>query len=134
MAHLEVMDFEEMLHLDKGYTVATLPLANGSWLLDKNLNEMALGDEGILILNVERKSGVIIGTPSPTTRLSDGDRIMVYGLAPDLARLRRRDAGEAGDNDHEDARKRQRLRMVEERAVDRIADSEEASDHDQDPQ
>jgi hypothetical protein len=59
---------------------------------------------------------------------------MVYGLAPDLARLRRRDAGEAGDSDHEDARKRQRLRMVEERAVDRIADSEEASGHDQDPQ
>jgi hypothetical protein len=57
---------------------------------------------------------------------------MVYGLAPDLARLRCRDAGEAGDNDHEDARKR--LRMVEERAVGRIADSEEASDHNQDPQ
>jgi hypothetical protein len=25
MAHLEVIDFKEMLHLDKGYTVATLP-------------------------------------------------------------------------------------------------------------
>jgi uncharacterized transporter YbjL len=102
--------------------------------LHKNLNEMALGDEGILILNVERKSGVIIGTPSPTTRLSEGDRIMVYGLAPDLARLRHREAGEVGDQDHLDARKRQRLRRVEERAVDRIADSEEASHYDQAPE
>ncbi len=128
MAHLEVIDFEEMLHLDKGYTVATLPLQGNCWLEDKNLKEMALGDEGILILNVERKSGVIIGTPSPTTRLSEGDRIMVYGLAPDVTRLRLREAGEAGDQDHEEARKRQRLRIVEERAVDRIADSEEAAE------
>ena len=45
--------------------------------------------------------------------------------APNLARLCRREAGQVGDNDHEDAR--QRLRMVEQRAVDRIADSEEAS-------
>jgi len=134
MAHLEVLDFEEMLHLDKGYTVATLPLASESWLLDKNLNEMSLGDEGILILNVERKSGIIIGTPSPTTRLGEGDRIMVYGLTPDLARLRRRAAGETGDHDHLDARKRQRLRMVKERAVDRIADSEEASNSDEPPE
>lgn len=57
---------------------------------------------------------------------------MVHELAPDLARLRRRDAGEAGNQDHLDAR--QRLRMVEERAVDRIADSEEASDYDQAPE
>jgi hypothetical protein len=134
MTHLEVMDFEEMLHLDKGYTIATLPITGESWLLDKNLNEMALGDEGILILNVERKTGVIIGTPPTTTRLSEGDHIMVYGLAPDLARLRRRTADEMGDHDHLDARKRQRLRMVEERAVDRIADSEEAADNDEHPE
>jgi hypothetical protein len=57
---------------------------------------------------------------------------MVHGLAPDLARLRRRDAREAGNQDHLDAR--QRLRMVEERAVDRIADSEEAPDYDQAPE
>ena len=63
MAHLEVIDLEEMLHLNKGYTVANLPLTGESWLLHKNLNGMALGDEDILILNVERKSGVIIGTP-----------------------------------------------------------------------
>jgi len=93
---------------------------------------MALGDEGIRILNVERKSGVIIGTPSPTTRLSEGNRITVHGLAPDLALLRRRDAGEAGNRNHLDAR--QRLRMVEERAVGLIADSEEASDYDQAPE
>jgi hypothetical protein len=58
--------------------------------------------------------------------LSEGDRIMVYGLAPDLG------CRDAGDQDHLDARKR--LRMVEERAVDRIADSEEASDNDQAPE
>mgnify|MGYP006966885101 CR=1 FL=1 len=45
--------------------------------------------------------------------------------APNLARLCRREAGQVGDNDHEDAR--QHLRMVEQRAVDRIANSEKAS-------
>mgnify|MGYP000397977045 CR=1 FL=1 len=102
--------------------------------MHKNLNEMALGDEGSLILNVEGKSGVIIGTPFPTTRLSEGDRIMVHELAPDLARLRRRDAGEAGNQDHLDERQRLRLRLLEERAIDRIADSEEASGYDQAPE
>jgi hypothetical protein len=45
--------------------------------------------------------------------------------APNLARLRRRETGQVGDYVHEDARLR--LRMVEQRAEDRIANSEKAS-------
>ncbi len=126
LAHLEVIDFEEMLHLDKGYTVGTLTLEGHSWMAERTLTEMALAEEGLLIMNIERANGVLIGTPSSNTRLHEGDRVMVYGRASDLARLRHREAGTVGDCDHDDSCRRQRLRLVEERAVDRIADSEEA--------
>ena len=65
-----------------------------------------------------------MGTPASTTRLQLGDWMLCYGLGEDLARLRARSTGDAGDGDHELAKKRQRLRLVEERVEDQIAEAE----------
>ena len=121
---LRILDFEEMLKLNKGYTIANLPIEKNSWTVNRTLHQLELPREGILVLSITRENGVVLGTPAPTSRLHLGDRILCYGLDEDLARLRSRDYGPEGDELHEFAKKSQRLRLVEERVEDEIAESE----------
>ena len=121
VAHIEEDDLHELLNLDKGYAVATIPVGEGSWLGEKNLRQLALADEGVLVLHIERASGVVIATPAARTRLHVGDELLMYGLEDDLAGLRERSAGPAGDQAHAEAVARTRVRMVGERSADEAA-------------
>ena len=121
---LHIVDFEEMLRVHKGYTIANLPIDDDGWMVARTLRELELAGEGVLVLSITRENGVVLGTPASSTRLQIGDRILCYGLEEDLARLGIRSAGAAGDPAHELAKKRQRLRLVEERVEDQIAEAE----------
>jgi hypothetical protein len=121
---LEIIDYEGLLNLNKGYSVFTLPVHENSWMAGKSLREMALADEGILILSVTRENGFVIGTPASRTVLQAGDRLLFYGIENSADRLRERDCGSVGDEEHKLACRRQRLRLVEERTEDEIAESE----------
>ena len=107
-----------------GTLVVTLPVHEDSWMAEKSLCEMALADEGILILSITRENGFVIGTPASRTILQPGDRLLIYGIENSADRLRERDCGSAGDDEHKRACRRQRLRLVEERTKDEIAESE----------
>ncbi len=115
---LDIDDLHELLNLDKGYRVATLPVEEGSWLEGHTLRQLGLAEEGILVLNIQRASGVVIASPASTTRLEAGDRILVYGLDANLARLRERPVGIAGKTAHAQAVAENRLRMAGERTED----------------
>lgn len=52
----------------------------GNELIGSTLAGAALGSRGVLILNIKRSDGEIIGTPHPTTELRAGDLLTVYGL------------------------------------------------------
>ena len=119
---LKVIDYAGLLNLNKGYIVAYLPVDDVCWIKGKTLRELALANEGILVLNIVRENGVTIATPASTTRLHAGDRILAYGLEQDLTRLRERRSGGDGDLDHDSVCRKQSLRLVEERTEDRIAD------------
>ena len=121
---LRILDFEEMLKLNKGYTIANLHVEENSWTVNRTLHQLELPHEGILVLSITRENAVVLGTPAPTSRLHQGDRILCYGLDEDLGRLRNRSYGPEGDEQHQIAKKPQRLRLVAERVEDEIAESE----------
>jgi hypothetical protein len=103
---LRVIDFEELLEFDRGYTVAHLYVDRNRWMTAKSLRELRLADEGVLVLNIQRSSGAVIGTPEANTVLEAGDRILTYGRHECLESLRNRPADPRGDEE--------RARSVEE--------------------
>ena len=123
MTSIELIDFHELLELDKGYTVATLTVQAGTWLDRRTLRELALADEGVLVLNIRRETGLVIGTPASRTRLHAGDRLLVYALEGALEDLTQRPAGAEGERLHAEAVTRQRLRLAGERREDLAAES-----------
>lgn len=94
---LRVIDFEELLDFDRGYTVAHLHVGQDRWMTDRTLRELRLADEGVLVLNVQRASGAIIGTPAADTVLGAGDRILTYGRHECLEDLRNRPRDPRGE-------------------------------------
>lgn len=121
---LQIIDYEGLLNLNKGYSVFTLPVHEDSWMAGKSLAERALANEGILILSSTRENGFVIGTPASRTLLPPGDRLLIYGIENSADRLRERGCGSEGDEEHDLACRRQRLRLVEERTEDEIAETE----------
>lgn len=121
---LQIIDYEGLLNLNKGYSVFTLPVHEDSRMAGKSLAERALANEGILILSSTRENGFVIGTPASRTLLPPGDRLLIYGIENSADRLRERGCGSEGDEEHDLACRRQRLRLVEERTEDEIAETE----------
>ena len=119
---LQVIDFEELLEFDKGYTVAQLHVDRNRWMTGKTLRELRLADEGVLVLSVTRASGATIGTPEADTTLEVGDRILTYGHQECLERLRSRPADPVGDLERQQSVEEQRQRMAAELAdAERLA-------------
>ena len=96
-----IHDYAELLRVDKGYSVSNVQVSAGSWMEGYSLRELRLSDEGVLVLNVTRVSGVTLATPGPDTVLAEGDQLLSYGLEEDLLELARRPAGHEGDANHE---------------------------------
>ena len=70
--HLEVIDFEELLEFDKGYTVAQLHVDRNRWMTGRTLRDLRLADEGVLVLSVTRASARRSGRPRRTRRSRSG--------------------------------------------------------------
>lgn len=121
---LHVIDYRGLMNLDKGYTIATLLVDEGSWLEGRTLRELALAEEGLLVLNITRATGLVIATPASRTRLHRDDQLLLYGLEEDITRLIGRRADEPGARAHAEAVERQRLRIAEERVEDAISERE----------
>jgi len=121
---LKIIDYEGLLNLNKGYSVFSLLVHDDSWMAGKSLREMALSDEGILVLSVTRENGFVIGTPASSTLLQPGDRALIYGFEDNVNRLLARACGSEGDREHDLACKRQQLRLAEEHTEDEIAETE----------
>jgi len=124
MTDLSIVDYEEILKLNKGYTVAVLPVDDACWMAGRTLRELELASEGVLVLSITRDSGLVLGTPASSTLIEVGDKLLSYGLHEDLAHLRQRQCGDEGDRDHQLAKRRQKLRLVEEKVEDQLDELE----------
>ena len=100
---LEVRDYDKLLHISDHYSVAEIDAREGDWLVGRALGDLRLRDEGVMVLGIYRSSGEYLGVPRPTTRVEDGDRLVVYGEEDAIPRLAERPAGAAGDAEHETA-------------------------------
>ena len=115
---LRIRDYEELLRVDKGYSISHVMVEPGTWLEDKTLRDTDMIHEGILVLAVERATGITLGTPGPLTRLHAEDVLLVYGREQDLEGLPFRPAGVEGDEIHRLAVEKQRLSRASESAHD----------------
>ncbi|MFK5954843.1 MAG: TrkA C-terminal domain-containing protein [Planctomycetota bacterium] len=100
---LTAQDYTEMLHLSHDYSVSEFPVDAGDWMAGRALMEMRLGDEGVMILGIERADGTYVGAPKGSCVIEAGDELIVYGKHAMLMGLEKRRAGNEGDLQHVEA-------------------------------
>lgn len=104
---LEVRDYQSLLQLADGYAVSEMVVESNHWIVGKELKDMRLADEGILILGIHRSPGGFKGIPKANDVVATGDALIIYGQLENVRQLDRRKPGEAGDRDHRDQVKKQ---------------------------
>jgi hypothetical protein len=97
---LDAHDYASLLHVGGEYIVTEMPVEPGSWLAERSLAELALRDEGVIVLGVERLDGSYLGVPQGDTTLVDGDVLVIYSRSGTVAELDRRRRGTSGDAAH----------------------------------
>jgi K+/H+ antiporter YhaU regulatory subunit KhtT len=96
---IETRSYDDLLRLSDDWTVAELVVEEGDWFCDRTLEELALPDEGVLALGIERTDGRWVGAPKSTARLHPGDVLTVYGPRETIARVDARDRTPDGELD-----------------------------------
>jgi hypothetical protein len=95
-----VADYESLLNLSGDYEVVEMLISSESWVADRTLEELALSDEGMLVLGIRHGSGRFEGAPGGSSYIAQGDTIVIYGTEVRLSDLRGRPPGAAGDEAH----------------------------------
>ena len=85
-----------MLHLARGYAVAEIGVREGDWLAGRTLFHLALPEEGVLVLGVQRSSGAFVGAPRANDTIHAGDTVILYGKREVLADLDEREGDLSG--------------------------------------
>jgi len=113
-SELRILDYEELLRVEKGFSVVQLTVEPDTWLTGGPLKELALNEEGVLVLNVRRRSGSVLAAPRPKILLEPGDKILCYGLEGELGVLAKRPAGPEGERAHDVGARRNLSRLTQE--------------------
>ena len=100
---LETRDFAQLLRFSHDYGIIELATHRDDWLVDRPLSELALPDEGVVILGVHRHGGDFIGAPTGKTIIQADDTVIAYGRVDHLAALDERHKGRRGDLAHVEA-------------------------------
>jgi hypothetical protein len=110
---LDTRDYAALLHLAERYQVGEIAVREDDWLAGRQLDDLGLRDEGVVILGLTAADGTWVGAPTSETRIEAGDRIVVYGPGAQLTELDCRRAGAAGDRRHDEAVERHRTAVRE---------------------
>lgn len=100
---VDVRDFNALLHLSGDYGVMELHVKKGDWIAGRQLKDLRLASEGVLVLGIQRTTGKYIGAPRGQTTVEAGDDLLVYGRSERLSELDRRPTGSEGSRKHVDA-------------------------------
>jgi hypothetical protein len=106
--NLEVRDYAGLLHLSGDYAVVEMQINEGDWAADRELADLRIFDEGILVLGIEKQDGTYVGAPRGQARLNAGDTVLMYGRRDVLGRLDQRRSGSQGNWEHQEAVFRQK--------------------------
>ena len=93
-------DYDSLLNLSGDYEVITIKVKRGGWLAERELSDLRLSDEGILVLAIRREDGYFIGSPRGESMIYTNDELIVYGREASLANLGQRRRGPEGDLQH----------------------------------
>jgi hypothetical protein len=88
---LDVRDYASLLRLGGDYTIGEQRVDPSHWMANKTLEELALRNEGILVLGIVRSDGSYVGTPEGTTAVLPKDTLLIYGRAQLIEELGRRE-------------------------------------------
>jgi hypothetical protein len=105
---IDTRDYVNLLHLNEDYRVKEMKIQKNDWLANRSLGELALPEEGILILGIQRTDGRFVGTPTKETAIRVGDMITIYGRKERIAELDDRPAGWEGEKRHRESVSKQR--------------------------
>jgi len=115
--NIRVYDYEALLGITRGYTIAQFRLRGDSWLAGKRLRELRLSDEGVLILGIYRRINGeerYLGATRGDTIIQVGDLLICYGHEETLKNLSKRIRGPRGDEEHREAVLKEQMRRIEE--------------------
>ena len=101
--YLDVKDYYNLLHLTENYRVSEIEVEDEAWLLNKRLDQLDLGAEGLIVLGIKRKDGKYLGAPTGQTKVKKEDVLVLYGREKLLESLRRRKNGSTGEKEHKEA-------------------------------
>jgi hypothetical protein len=96
---LQVRDYVGLLELENGYRVSELVVEPQDWIAGRTLADLALRDEGVIVLGISRGGGWI-GAPAGATRVEPDDTLVLYGLEDAVCDLDERQRGAAGEAAH----------------------------------
>lgn len=131
-AHLQVRDYVAILQLEGGYAVSELLVEPNDWLANKDLIELKLPHEGVLVLGIQRTEGVFLGTPTGEMEIHPGDTLIVYGPVDRIEELDQRRRGKKGDVAHQDAVVEHEEELEEQEQIDdKIEQQRQAEDEDE---
>lgn len=114
---LDVRDYAGLLHVKGGWTIDELKVEAGDWIAGRDLSELDLRDEGILVLGIERADGMYIGTPHGEDVVNADDTLVLYGRRQRIVELDDRRRGTEGERAHRLAVQEQERLEQEEDAV-----------------
>lgn len=118
---LDVRDYQSLLHLSGDYQISELVVEDDSWMADKNLIELSLRDEGVLMIGIQRASGEFVGAPNGHTLIHPGDMVMLYAREKSLESLCRRRRDASGEVEH-------RRAVAQQIEIERIQSARDMSD------
>lgn len=96
---LSVVDYEELLGLKGDYRIFTKIIQQDDWVVNQQLKDLQLNEEGLNVLGIHRRNGKYIGVPNGKSLLQEGDEITVYGRKGVVETLNRK-SGYEGDVQH----------------------------------
>jgi len=105
---LELTHYLDLLHIPDDYRVGEVEVRQGSWLAERRIEELELEPEGVVVLGIVRRGGEYLGTAPREVRLTENDRLVLYGRKERLAELSRRAAGDRAAHDNARAEHRER--------------------------
>ena len=120
---LEIRDYEQVLQIAKGYSISQLLVEPEDWLANRTLRQLRLRREGVVVLSVTRRDGMMLGAPTLDTLIVSGDQLICYGQEANLTRLSERRKGSVGDFEHTQMTVRHRLSRTAESTLDRTSTS-----------
>jgi hypothetical protein len=112
------IDYARLLDLGGDYVVDTYAVDEGDWTAGCDLAELALFEEGIVVLGVHRAGGHYVGVPRGETQIEPGDILVLYGREDDIRQLRKRRRDIAGEAEHERAVQEHRRRREDQQRED----------------